>query len=80
LIVSLKVRTTTQAKSLKLRYDVLRNMKIMRKIDMAAGIQSARERELNLLRHGLLPPRSAFTQLSRWAARCIVAVGTPEGC
>jgi UDP-glucose 4-epimerase len=56
LIVSQQTRVPTQARSLKLRSDVWRDMKAMRKTDLAVGIHLVHEHQLELFRHGLLPP------------------------
>ena len=56
LIMSQQTRVSAQARSLKLRSDVWRDMKPVRKTDLAAGIHLVHEHQLDLFRHGLLPP------------------------
>lgn len=56
LIVSQQHRTTAEPLSLKLRSDVWPNVNSLRKTDLATGIHLVHEYQLNLFRHGLLPP------------------------
>jgi UDP-glucose 4-epimerase len=57
LIVSVQPRST-QPTGLKLRSDVWRDMRGLRKTDLAAGIHLVHEHQLALFQHGLLPPPS----------------------
>jgi UDP-glucose 4-epimerase len=57
LIVS-RLSRSTQPTGLKLRSEVWRSMRGLRKTDLAAGIHLVHEHQLALFRHGLLPPPS----------------------
>src|SRR5262249_16104690 len=56
LIVSQQTGVPMQAGSLKLRSDVWCDMLVVRKTDLATGIHLVHEHQLDLFRHGLLPP------------------------
>jgi hypothetical protein len=56
LIVSQQQRAATQSRSLKLHSDVWPSLHSLRKTDLGTGIHLVHEHQLNLFRHGLLPP------------------------
>jgi UDP-glucose 4-epimerase len=60
LIISQQQRAATQPRSLKLRSDVWPSLHSLRKTDLGTGIHLVHEHQLNLFRHGLLPPPPVF--------------------
>jgi UDP-glucose 4-epimerase len=59
LIVSQQKRATTQPRSIKLHSDVWPGVNSLRKTDLGTGIRLVHEHQLDLFRHGLLPPPPA---------------------